>query len=734
MKYMFGPNLRRLRLERGLSQEALADLSGVSRATIRRLETSETARPQATTARFLAEALGVRPDELMGAPAAPRAPEPTPWTPQPRPPIPHLVGRAGDLRRVRDLLGASGGPHTVTLSGPRGVGKTALAQVAAFSSAEELGFRRTIWVSAKSEDLEPRGVLPTRASLSSLSDLLYAIGCAFGHREIGKMDPHLQERMAHQLMATCATLLVLDNLDAVEAEQCEQIARCLRELPEGTKALTTNLRPLGIRDEGSVVVGPLARKDALALIDREARNRQVALTQADRQAIYEAVGGVPVLLIWCVGRLALESRTVAAVLDELTEHRADPYDWCFGQFWSAFADDDCRRLLAAAAISRDPASPGFLGRVADVPDASRREHALLRLSVTTPLLQHDATSDRYFVLPLVRDGALQHLADMPKGRDMWLRAAAYFTDIAESCGDDPNAQWEVMDPDAESAIGIAQWCCSAGEWGTLARLLCHMNQYLYVRCRWEQMKRLNSLAVQHAPRIGDELLVAGLRRDLAWIHLEHGEHDLARSQLAEALPVFQRHNDRRLQSTCLRYLAQMAIREQDYPEAKRLLDQSMQAAARAPESASLLAFLDNLYGSVLLEEGDLAGAERRYRRCLRRWRSMPQPNLFSICVVMRNLGALALRGRHYKKAALRLRRCIQLCAEVGREDIIGGAKLLLAQLEAERGHTEQALALAREAEIVFTALGLQNDLDKTLELIASLTRRDGSEIEGSASA
>jgi len=178
----------------------------------------------------------------------------------------------------------------------------------------------------------------------------------------------------------------------------------------------------------------------------------------------------------------------------------------------------------------------------------------------------------------------------------------------------------------------------------------------------------------------------------------------------------------------------MAIREQDYPEAKRLLDQSMQAAARAPESANLLAFLDNLYGSVLLEEGDLAGAEHRYRRCLRRWRSLPQPNLFSICVVMRNLGALALRGKQYSKAALRLRRCIQLCVEVGREDIMGGAKLLLAQLEAEQGHAEQALVLAREAETVFTALGLHNDLDKTFELIASLTRRGGSEPQVSTNA
>lgn len=57
--------LRELREAQFWSQQDLADKAGVSRVTISRLETGlEAARP--STARKLAEALGVKPRELVG--------------------------------------------------------------------------------------------------------------------------------------------------------------------------------------------------------------------------------------------------------------------------------------------------------------------------------------------------------------------------------------------------------------------------------------------------------------------------------------------------------------------------------------------------------------------------------------------------------------------------------------------------------------------------------------------
>ncbi|MFF2512657.1 helix-turn-helix domain-containing protein [Streptomyces sp. NPDC058086] len=66
----FGDVLRRLRVQTGLTQEELAERSGVSVRTIRGLETGRRSNPRMTTVRELAKALPLRPverEELLGA-------------------------------------------------------------------------------------------------------------------------------------------------------------------------------------------------------------------------------------------------------------------------------------------------------------------------------------------------------------------------------------------------------------------------------------------------------------------------------------------------------------------------------------------------------------------------------------------------------------------------------------------------------------------------------------------
>jgi transcriptional regulator with XRE-family HTH domain len=54
-----GVKLREARLDRGLSQEELHEMTGVSRDTISRMETGDRPNPHPKTLRKLAEALGV---------------------------------------------------------------------------------------------------------------------------------------------------------------------------------------------------------------------------------------------------------------------------------------------------------------------------------------------------------------------------------------------------------------------------------------------------------------------------------------------------------------------------------------------------------------------------------------------------------------------------------------------------------------------------------------------------
>jgi transcriptional regulator with XRE-family HTH domain len=61
-------NVRRVREDRGLSREGLADKAGVSMRTLERIEMGQTV-PRRATIKVLADALGVEPEDLSCIPA-----------------------------------------------------------------------------------------------------------------------------------------------------------------------------------------------------------------------------------------------------------------------------------------------------------------------------------------------------------------------------------------------------------------------------------------------------------------------------------------------------------------------------------------------------------------------------------------------------------------------------------------------------------------------------------------
>lgn len=63
---MLAQNIRKLRLEKGLSQEKLARLADISNATLVKIETGSAKEPTITTVIKVAGALNVSIDELVG--------------------------------------------------------------------------------------------------------------------------------------------------------------------------------------------------------------------------------------------------------------------------------------------------------------------------------------------------------------------------------------------------------------------------------------------------------------------------------------------------------------------------------------------------------------------------------------------------------------------------------------------------------------------------------------------
>jgi transcriptional regulator with XRE-family HTH domain len=116
-----GVRVRELRIAAGLTQDELAERSGLSVRTVRNLERG-ISRPHRTTTQLIATGLNLE-DATGGPPPRTGAlvPAELPFAPR------HFVGRENDLRWLDGLIRAGNRMPMAVIVGEAGIGKTALA-------------------------------------------------------------------------------------------------------------------------------------------------------------------------------------------------------------------------------------------------------------------------------------------------------------------------------------------------------------------------------------------------------------------------------------------------------------------------------------------------------------------------------------------------------------------------------------------------------------------------------
>ena len=244
----FGEVLREYRVAARLTQEALAERSGLSPRGISDLERGARRHPFPATVRRLAETLGLSEAERLtleqaadlsirveqrATPDYSHAPAgllPTP--------VSSFVGREQAVGLVRRALTET---RLVTLLGPGGIGKTRLAVEAAAGIVDQFpdGVRFVPLAGVRNPDLVPG-----------------AMAQALDIQEMGSRA--VIERL-HSQLRHADLLLLLDNFEHVLAA-AELVASLLANCPR-LRVLATSRAPLRISGEREVAVQPLALPD-----------------------------------------------------------------------------------------------------------------------------------------------------------------------------------------------------------------------------------------------------------------------------------------------------------------------------------------------------------------------------------------------------------------------------------------------------------------------------------------
>ena len=406
--------IRGFRRRAELTQEALAERSGVSVRTIRGMETGKRRNHHWTSLRQLSDALGLSADEhrkLLTAALDTDHRTASVQVPLPRqlPAAPQwFTGRARELSDLAELLDVTERSGICVITGTGGIGKTSLALRWAHQHVDRFPDGQ-LFVNLHGFDPSAR---PTAPGLA-VRGFLYALGIEPGSVPAG-VDAQIT--LYRSLVAGKRMVIVADN-----AADTAQVLPLVPGGPSCAMLVTSRVRLPGLvaaHGAHPVAMDVLSESEAYALLADRLGGR-LALEPGAVSDLIDSCAGLPLALNVIAGRaqshpglslatLAVELRDTG--LSALDEDPTSSLSVALSCSYRALSDDQVRALgLLSVADGQDfglRTAAGLIG----LPIALARK--VLHGLVCASLLHQDATG-QYRMHPLIRHYAaaraqLQH--------------------------------------------------------------------------------------------------------------------------------------------------------------------------------------------------------------------------------------------------------------------------------------------------------------------------------------
>lgn len=691
-----GARLRASREAAGLSQQQLADRSGLSIRAVRNIEHGRTCWPYRDSLTRLADALGLQDairTEFLGAVPRRRLARQVPGTglaealivPRQLPaPVGQFVGREAELEALTDMLAQSGGPDSSgvvvisAINGTAGIGKTTLALHWAHRAAAR--FRDgQLYVDLRGFSAGPP-VMPSEV----MHGFLDALGVAPERLPAGE---EAQAALFRSLVAGRRLLIVLDN-----ARDVAQVRPLLPGSP-GCMVLVTSRASLD-----GLAVGEGARVLTLdVLSDEEARQLLAARLggerlAADPAAVSELIrlcAELPLALTVAVARLmsrpgfplaaaAAELREAADRLDAL--ETGDPASSVRPIFSWSYQNLSKRAAAMFRLVGLHP-GPDLTAPAAasaagiSLRDARRSLHELTRAHMLT-----EQPPGRFRCHDLLRAYAAELAAAETEGYrrqalfrvlDHYLhtghRASALLNPHRAPLTISPASPGVTAEPLATHEQALAwfeaerQVLTTATEHAAARGLDTYAWQipwtiapFLDTHGFWPQAATVQRTALAAAGRLADTTARIVSGRLLATTCVRLGDLDQARGHLDDSLRLCQQSGDQDSEARTQQNLAWLAGCQGRYAEALDRGEQAYALFAAMGDRAGQASCLNGI-GMSHMQLGDHAEARDQCRRALRLHRELAdqlgQAHAWdNIGYAEHQIGRLTQAGACYRRA------------------------------------------------------------------------------------
>ncbi|HSJ87755.1 MAG TPA: NB-ARC domain-containing protein [Anaerolineales bacterium] len=376
---------------------------------------------------------------------------------------PFFVGRERELKTILQSLQPNSRTFIIGIEGIGGVGKSALAIEISYLCIENDLFQSVIWISAKESILTLHGIEPVIPEAKTLSDILITIGANLGNPTIGNLTIKDQIQRAYNLISRQSTLLILDNFESLSKMEQHDILDFLRNSPMTLKVIITSRERVS---EGQIIrLQGLSYEESTALLDWEARQKHIYLTQDQSKYLIDLTGGLPLALLWVQGQIAVLGYSVTQVLDKLSLDVDIPIlQYCFNHSWNLLGQVDAKKLLFVLALQPDPVSRAALKEIGGIEDNDSFETAISEL-LQLSLIEHEHDTDYFSILPLTRRFIRSQFANNRKYvKQAELKTAQYYVNLlAQKSSFKEWRSYDELLMDRNNILSVAQWCYKSVE-------------------------------------------------------------------------------------------------------------------------------------------------------------------------------------------------------------------------------------------------------------------------------
>jgi predicted ATPase/DNA-binding XRE family transcriptional regulator len=714
----FGTLLKRYRRLAHLTQEDLAERAGYSAHYVSMLERGVRV-PQPLTADLLADALRLVMLERATLHAAIEAhPPPTaPLQGMPRPSLP-LIGRQEDRARIVRVL-RDDRVQLVTLTGPGGVGKTALSQQVALELAP--AFQHGAAFVDFTAVSDPIDAIPTIARALTLRE---SAGRSIHERLIAVLQD--QE-----------ILLLLDNFERVveaAADVASLIAPCSR-----LKLLVTSRVPLRLQSEHEVRLRPLAlpshevdqpssavlQSPAVALFVQRATllkpdlviDREQVAVVAD---ICRRVDGLPLAIELAAARvthlplLPLRDRLqhrlqilTGGTSDRPTRQQRmrDTIAWSYDLLipshqalfrqLSVFAGS--WSLEAAEEVCRPGQSTN------EILDGMR---SLVESSLA--VLMDDVHSEpRYRMLDTIREYAAEQLVAVGELGAIQQRHAAYYVYLAEQAepalqGRDQGVWYPRLEREHDNVRAALSWLLEVGDVESALRLAGAVWRFWQRHGDIREGRRWLEEGLTRGDQVSAEVQAKALW-GASWLAYYQGDYARTRSLSIQHLALARDYNDALSTRNALTGMGMAALSEGRYGEAATALQEALDVCEPLGNIWHRATSFLNL-GTATMLVGDLTQALALFEQALALY--FERGDEVFAARTRQHLGYVALLQSEYKQAETLFARSLKAFFALGEKPGMADGLEAAAAVRAATGKAKESGQLVAAASVLRESIGI----------------------------